>query len=199
MFQNVLVGASDHDSGLDAIALARQLVAPGGAVTLLRVQVVSRKPSADSGRAWQLAEQRRELEALADLRSSARIDAAVVSVPAASPAKGLQAFARHHNHDLIVVAASRAGEIDRLLLGDDTRDVVRNPPCAVAIAPLWYAGRDPALRDIRSPRDLIIVEAARQGPIERFLRINTLETLADRPLSPVLVRPRGRERLTSAA
>lgn len=192
MFDNVLVGVSDAEAGLDAVALSRQLVSPDGLVTLLSVQVVSRKPSADSGRTRQLAERRRELEALADLRSRARIDAAVVSVPALSVAKGLHAFARHHGHDLIVVGASRAGEIERLLIGDDTRDALRNPPCAVAVAPLSYAGWAPAFRDIRSPDDLLVVEARERGPVERFLRISTLETLADRPVSPLLVLPAGR-------
>jgi hypothetical protein len=62
MYENVLVGVRDHESGLDAIALARELVSPGGVVTLLSVQVVARQPSASSGRVRQLAEQRRELK-----------------------------------------------------------------------------------------------------------------------------------------
>jgi nucleotide-binding universal stress UspA family protein len=193
MYENVLVGVRDHESGLDAIALARELVSPGGVVTLLSVQVVGRQPSASSGRVRQLAEQRRELEGLADLRSVARIDAAVASVAARSAADGLHAFARHHGHDLIVVGASRAGDLDRLLIGDDTRDVLRNPPCAVAVAPLWYAGWAAPLRDVRTPADMLVVEAREQGPVERFLRISKLETLADRPVSPLLVVPPGEQ------
>jgi nucleotide-binding universal stress UspA family protein len=114
-------------------------------------------------------------------------------VAARSAADGLHAFARHHGHDLIVVGASRAGDLDRLLIGDDTRDVLRNPPCAVAVAPLWYAGWAAPLRDVRTPADMLVVEAREQGPVERFLRISKLETLADRPVSPLLVVPPGEQ------
>jgi nucleotide-binding universal stress UspA family protein len=189
MYENIVVGVRDHESGLDGVALARQLAAADAAVTLLHVQVVAHKLSADAGRVRQLDEQRRALQQLADLRSSARIDAAVVSVAATSAAVGLHVFARHHDHDLIVVAASRAGDIDRLLLGDDTCDVLRDAPCAVAVAPLWYSGWAAPLRNIRSVDDLLVVEADEHRPVSRFLRISTLETLADRPVSPLLVVP----------
>jgi nucleotide-binding universal stress UspA family protein len=188
MYENVLVGVRDHESGLDAIALARELLSPGGLVTLLHVQ------------GGQPTERGCELEALADLRSAASIDAAVVSVAAQSAADGLHAFARRHAHDLIVVGASRAGDLDRLLIGGDTRDVLRNPPCSVAVAPLWYAGWAAPLRDVRSADDMLVVEACEQGPAARFLPISTLGTLADRPVSPLLVRPRrGRASGLSAA
>jgi nucleotide-binding universal stress UspA family protein len=190
MYGNVLVGVRDHESGLDAIALAREVVTPDGVVTLLRVQVVRDGPLADSRRRSQLAEQRRELEALADLRSAARLDAAVVSVTAPSAADGLHAFARRHGHDLIVLGASRAGDLDRLLIGNDTREVLRDPPCPVAIAPLWYAGWAAPLRGLRSAADMLVIEAREEGPVDRFLPITTLETVADRPVSPLLVRPR---------
>ena len=147
MYENIVVGVRDHESGLDAVALARELAAAGAAVTLLHVEVAARE--------------RRALEELAALRSKARIDAAVASVPATSAAAGLHAFARHHDHDLIVVGASRAGDIDRLLLGEDTRGVIRNAPCAVAVAPLWYAGWAPSFRDVRSVDDLLLVVPAR--------------------------------------
>jgi nucleotide-binding universal stress UspA family protein len=189
MYENIVVGVRDHESGLDAVALARQLAAADATITLLHVQVVAGNPSADFNRARQLDEQRRALEGLADLRSRARIDAAVVSVTATSAAAGLHAFARHHGHDLIVVGASRAGDIDRLMIGDDTRDVLHNAPCAVALAPLWYAGWAPPLRNIRSVDDLLVIEADVHRPVSRFLRISTLERLADRPVSPVVVVP----------
>ena len=68
---------------------------------------------------------------------------------------------------------------------------MRDAPCVVAVAPLWYAGWAAPLRDFKSPADMLVVEAPEQRPLERFLRISTLETLADRPVSPLLVVPRG--------
>jgi nucleotide-binding universal stress UspA family protein len=141
MFDNVMIGVGDHDGGLDAIALARQLVSSSGSLLLVAVQLVSHKPSADSGFRREAHERRDLLEALASLRDEAEVDAQTTSVEGLSVARGLHAVARLGAADLLVVGTSRAGDVDRLLSGDDTREVVRDAPCAVAVAPLGYASR----------------------------------------------------------
>ena len=52
--------------------------------------------------------------------------------------RGLQEMARARNADLLVVGASREDEIYRDLVGDAVDDVLDDPPCAVAVAPVAY-------------------------------------------------------------
>jgi nucleotide-binding universal stress UspA family protein len=272
MFKNVLVGVGDREGGQDALALARQLVSSDGALTLVQVQVVTRKPSADSGLVREAQERQRELGMLASLRDEADVDADLASVKGLSVARGLHATARLQRADLLVVGASRAGDVDRLLVGDDTREVLRDAPCAVAVAPVGYANqvrpfkeiaiaydgspaseralavarhvaadaqaklvafqavpaeagaRDPwnpdaeiaaavntaarrigALGDVepvvrsggaaeelarfQPSVDLLVVGAHEHPRIDRFFRVSTSETLAERPASPLLVLP----------
>jgi nucleotide-binding universal stress UspA family protein len=167
MFDNVLVGVGDREGGHDALALARQLVSSDGGLTLVQVQLVTRKPSVDSGHVREAQERRRELAALASIREEARVDAQIASVEGLSVARGLHAIARVQRADLVVVGASRAGEVDRMLIGDDTREVLRDAPCAVAVAPVGYATRVRPLKEIAiaydgSPASERALEVARQ-------------------------------------
>ena len=52
--------------------------------------------------------------------------------------RGLQEMARARNADLLVIGASREDEIYRDLVGDAVYDVLDDPPCAVAVAPVAY-------------------------------------------------------------
>jgi nucleotide-binding universal stress UspA family protein len=167
MFNNVLVAVRDREGGQDALALARQLVSTDGQLTLVRVQVVTRKPSADSAHVREAHERQRELRMLELLRDEAAVDAEVASVSDLSVARGLHATARLQHADLVVVGASRANEIDRMLIGDDTREVLRDAPCAVAVAPLGYAKHARPLAEVAiaydgSPASQRALEAARQ-------------------------------------
>jgi nucleotide-binding universal stress UspA family protein len=148
MYGNVVIGVGDLEGGRDALALGRHLVSAERGLTLVQVQVVSRKPSADSGLVREAQEQERELELLALLRDEAGVDARIESVKGLSVARGLHVFARLQRADLLVVGAPRASEVDRLLIGDDTRDVLRDAPCAVAVAPVGYASRPQPFKEI---------------------------------------------------
>jgi nucleotide-binding universal stress UspA family protein len=148
MYDNVVIGVGDLEGGRDALALGRQLASSERGLTLVQVQVVSRKPSADSGLVREAQEQQRELDVLASLCDEAEMDARVASVKGLSIARGLHAFARLHRTDLLVVGASRASEVDRMLIGDDTRELLRDAPCAVAIAPVGYATPSRPLKEI---------------------------------------------------
>lgn len=49
MFEEVVVGVGDDDTGRDAVTLGNELVSGQGRITLLHVHVVSSKPAPDSG------------------------------------------------------------------------------------------------------------------------------------------------------
>jgi nucleotide-binding universal stress UspA family protein len=148
MFEIVLVGVGDPEGGADALALARQLISRQGELTLVKVQVVTRKPSPTSGLVREAQERQRELELLTSLRDEAGSDAGVASVKGLSVARGLHAFAGLQHADLLVVGASRASEVDRMLIGDDTLEVLRDAPCAVAVAPVGYASGPRPVKEI---------------------------------------------------
>jgi nucleotide-binding universal stress UspA family protein len=148
MFENVLVGVGDSQGGADALALARQLISPRGEMTLAKVQVVARKPSADSGLQREGLERVRDLAMLTALRDEANVDGQVQSVKDLSVARGLRALARAEHADLLVVGASRTGGLDRMLSGDDTQEILRGSPCPVAVAPVGYASRALPIEEI---------------------------------------------------
>jgi nucleotide-binding universal stress UspA family protein len=183
MFENVLIGVGDIEGGADALALARQLISRDGELTLVKVQVASRKPSPDSGLVREGQELERELESLASLRAEAGIDARVASVKDLSVARGLHAFADLQRVDLLVVGASRASEVDRMLIGDDTLEVLRDPPCAVAVAPVGYASGPRQVKEIGVAYDGSAasdraVALARTLAAERHARVFALQAVS---------------------
>ena len=56
MFENVVVGVKDRESGRDALALARRLAAPDGTLTLASVYVAVLVPSPDDTPGWEAGE-----------------------------------------------------------------------------------------------------------------------------------------------
>jgi nucleotide-binding universal stress UspA family protein len=153
MFDNVIVGADEAEAGRDAVALAQQLAAPEGQVTLAYVQVGAPPPDSDSAPLSLAADRRPVLEALWSLRDESHLDARVVVVETVSVAAGLHELAVRHDADLLVIGASRRDLAERTLVRDDTRAVLKNPPCPVAVAPLGYGRRPPALARIGAAYD----------------------------------------------
>jgi nucleotide-binding universal stress UspA family protein len=106
MFENVLVGVDGSANGRAAIALACALTQTGGRVTLAHVHggllrpaaVVTRGPAGD--------------EALASMallwreRAATGVAAALVSITATSPARGLHEQAARTGADLIVASGA---------------------------------------------------------------------------------------------
>lgn len=184
MFDNVLVGVGSREAGRDALALARQLVSTNGALTLVRVQVVAQKPSATSGLVREAEERRRELNMLASLRDEARVDAKLASVKGLSVARGLHAVVRRERSDLLVVAASRAGDADRMLIGDANRDVLREARCVVAVAPVGYATCARPLNEVAvaydgSPASERALELARQLAADARAKVIGFQAITD--------------------
>jgi nucleotide-binding universal stress UspA family protein len=134
MFENVLVGVDGRPGGGDAVALAAQLVAPHGRVTLAHVRQGELNPvhaitpnllSAERAASQQLL----ELE-----RAAAGIEAELVSIVALSAGQALHEQAERQHADLLVVGSCSRGAFGRAMLGDDTRAALNGAPCAVAIA-----------------------------------------------------------------
>jgi nucleotide-binding universal stress UspA family protein len=152
MFDNVvagvLTGILDDQTDRDVIALAQELVSPQGKLTLLHLHLVTAKPARDSGSLTDTAKCQQALQRLAALADELSVDAEVRCVEAHSPRRGLHEFASRRRADLVVVGASRGDENDRTFLGDDTRKVLEDAPCAVAVAPPEFAARADAIKKI---------------------------------------------------
>jgi nucleotide-binding universal stress UspA family protein len=141
MFENVIVGVKDLEAGRDAVCLAQALAARDRKLTLAHVQVAATKPAADSGAVGSAARRKEALGLLAALREESHNDAEVAWGEAPGVRQGLHEIARARNADLLVIGASRQDEIYRDLVGDAVHDVLDDPPCAVAVAPIAYYDR----------------------------------------------------------
>jgi nucleotide-binding universal stress UspA family protein len=182
MFEQLVVGIRDDQAGRDAIALTMELAAGDGAVTLLHVQVISTRPGPDSGAVGAAAKYRYAIERLTALANECAIAARVSCVEAHSPQRGLHEFASRQHADLLVVGASDRDEVGRLLLGDDTREVLEDAPCAVAIAPAGYASRAASIRTIgvaydRSVESERALELARTLAADHHAELSAFEAL----------------------
>jgi nucleotide-binding universal stress UspA family protein len=148
MFENVLVGVKNIDGDRDSLRLAQALVSQTGRLTLAYVQVVATKPAPDSGSARYAATRRYALEQVAALRDESQLDADVVCEEARSVRHGLHELVHTRHVDLLVIGASRQDDLTRDVIAEDTREVLDDAPCAVAVAPVGYASRQASLTKI---------------------------------------------------
>lgn len=135
MYSKVIVGSDPRSGGADALALAAQLAAPAATILIARVF----NPDLDLTVP--------DAPPIADARTGARPVRAEL-VPGTTPAHGLHQLARASGADLVVVGSSTRGRWARLILGDDVRQILRNAPCAVAVAPQQYAQRGGDLKQV---------------------------------------------------
>ncbi len=141
MFKTIVVGVRDVHTGRDAIALAARLRAPEDAVALFHVQVVTGRPAPDSGAVVGAAKRLTALDRLTQLADEFMIAADVAYIEARSVRHGLHEFARRRNADLLIVRASHLDELGRDFIADDTKELLDDAPCAVAVAPVGYLAR----------------------------------------------------------
>jgi nucleotide-binding universal stress UspA family protein len=127
VFDNAVVGVRDCHGGRDALELASSLLSGGGELTVLYVEVVAGGPTYESRTGPAAYE--------------ARIAAEVARIQARSVGRGLHAFAASRSADLIVIGASGGRQLKHPLRGEDPREVLEDPPCAVAVAPVGYSAR----------------------------------------------------------
>jgi nucleotide-binding universal stress UspA family protein len=139
MFANVLVGVDGRANGRDAIALATRIADPDAKITLAHAHAEALDPLHAAAPGVLREEQDASHELLESERAFAEVEAELVSVPAASPGRGLHEKAERQGADLLVVGSSERGVFGRAMLGDDTRASLNGSPCAVAIAARGYA------------------------------------------------------------
>jgi nucleotide-binding universal stress UspA family protein len=183
MFSNVVVGVKELEAGRDALCLAGPLTSANGNLTLAHVQVAAPKPAPDSGAAGAAARHQDALECLTALRDESRLDAEVVSGEARDVRPGLHEIARARGADLLVIGASREDEIYRDLVGDDAREVLDNPPCAVAVAPIGYSAGPASLRTIgvaydRSPGSDRVLAVAKTLAADRHATLSAFHAVS---------------------
>jgi len=182
MFENVLVGVDGRAGGRDAILLASQLRAPDGELTLAHVYA-GRLRSTHAMTAGMVQEQRERTASLLEAeRSATGVDAALISIEALTPGRGLHEQAEEQGADLLVVGSTSRGAWGRAMLGDDTRAALNGAPCAIAIAPLGYAAGSPSLATIGvaydgSPESVAALEAARALAASTGAVIKALEVV----------------------
>ncbi len=166
MFKNVLVGVDCRPSGRDAIALAKRLVEPHGAITLAHVYSGSYTPSRPISPGVVREEGQAAGERLEAERREADIEAELVTIQAPTPGRGLHELAEEQHADLLVLGSCHRGPFGRAMLGDDTRAALNGAPCAVAIAPTGYAVTPVAFSTVGvgydgSPESEMALETAR--------------------------------------
>src|SRR5579863_9160410 len=145
MFKDVIVAIDGRPTGRDALALARTLVAPETKISLAHVHELSPVRGASGAYGPQeTAESRALLEAE---RETAAVDAELLTITASSVGRGLHYLAAEHSADLLAVGSNPLSFVGRVVLGDATRASLIGAPCAVAVAPLGFAG---AARSISS-------------------------------------------------
>lgn len=135
MFDNVLIGVDGRQGGRDAIALAKQLAAPGADLALAHVYDWPVWRNNGLAAAIELDQ---ASEILTTERRSGEIEAALVTACCSPPARGLHELAVQRAADLLVVGSSRHALLGRALMGDDAKGAVNGAPCAIAIAPRGY-------------------------------------------------------------
>ena len=159
MFGKAIVGVDESSGGRDAIALAQQLVAPDGQLTLAHVvststwePLASRAASAARERTKPAEQDRAEemLRTARDQAGSASGRSAISTKVVWSPrvGRGLHELADIEDADLLVLGSSRRGMLGRVLVGDHTRAALNGAPCAIAVAPAGYCDHFGALRRI---------------------------------------------------
>ena len=147
MFNHIIVGVDERSGGKDAVALARDLVTPGGTITLAHVVVIYPIYAKGMNTSLDLEKAHASRELLARVSAATAITA-TVSLNSRSVGRGLHQLAETRGADLLVLGSTHQGLVGRVLVGDDTRDAMNGAPCAVAIAPSAFAEGEHVIREI---------------------------------------------------
>jgi nucleotide-binding universal stress UspA family protein len=141
MFENVVVGVDGYEAGRGAVALAGALVAGDGEIALVYVEVLQSKPTPEADTRADEEAQQFGLERLDRLRADMQLTAEVSRIESSSVRRGLDEFVAGRGGDLLVIGAGRHDPVAHMVLGDQAREVLEDPPCPVAVAPVGYAER----------------------------------------------------------
>jgi len=94
------------------------------------------------GLGWTAMEERAE-EVVRQLRDAVAPDARTAVETNRSVRRALEQVVRREHRDLLVVGSSPKAPGGQLRIGDLTRQLLGNPPCALAVAPRGFAARAP--------------------------------------------------------
>ncbi|MGZ4184727.1 MAG: universal stress protein [Solirubrobacteraceae bacterium] len=183
MFDNVIVGVNGLEGGRDAIALAVELLSPGGRLTFAFIYHVDPPMWLGLGAGYDEARREQALETLEKAAHDMEVDARLCRVGSTSVGRGLHELAEYEAADLVVVGSSRRGLVGRVLLGDDTRAALNGAPCPIAIAPAGYAEQPHLLREIGvgyngSPESEQALIVARAIANEHRARLSAFEAVS---------------------
>lgn len=152
MFSQVVVGVHERDGGRDggrdAIALAKNLVAPDGKLTFTQIWGGETLVYHSEGAALDEKEEQRALAYLEEARREALVNADLRIHVSPSVGRGLHELCDALAADLLVVGSSRRGLAGRVTMGDQMRSALNGAPCAVAIAPGGYSREPVVVREI---------------------------------------------------
>jgi nucleotide-binding universal stress UspA family protein len=141
MYADVLVGIDGTGAGRDALALAQTLAPRSGHLTLAHVRVLETPGRHGDNSALEARTRKDSIGLLSAARERAAVAAEILSVLAPNIGSGLHDVAESRGADLLVVGSCRRSAIGRILVGDNTREVLHGAPCAVAVAPCGYRKR----------------------------------------------------------
>jgi len=149
VFKRIVVGVDGREGGRDALALAGLLQrACGGELVAVYAYPYDRTVSLDSADAVEAVLQEELVAKLEAELARVGVSARPLVIADASPARVLQSFAERDRADLIVVGSPHRSGADRVLGGDVAAGTLHAAPCAVAVAPAGFAGREGALRTV---------------------------------------------------
>ena len=131
MYANVIVGVDGEPGGRNAVALAISLAASDARMTLVHVTPSgNREPHADD-----LTDEQSLRALFARELAICGGEPEITRVMARSVGAGLKRVAFENDSELIVVGSSRRHGVSRVLGRGDVKSVMRQAPCAVAVAP----------------------------------------------------------------
>ena len=131
MYARVIVGVDGEPGGRNAVALATSLAAPDARVTLVHVTPSgNREPRADD-----LTDDKSLRALFGRELAICGGEPEITRVMARSVGAGLERVAFENGSDLIVAGSSRRHGISRVLGRRDVKSVMRQAPCALALAP----------------------------------------------------------------
>lgn len=137
MYRTILVGYDGTEGGRDALALARTLRAPDGAVIVACVHPTSGR-AADERLYTLLADA--AAQTLAAARTQVHEDWLEFRTTSGhSPAHGLHVLSEELAADLVVVGSSNRAERGRVQAGSTGERLLNGSPCPVAVAPQGFA------------------------------------------------------------
>ena len=183
MFKQLVVGVDEHQGGRDAIALARQLLARDGDLTLAYVYAGDQRLYRSASPPQETSEHQHALKLLEKARNEAGGQAQLRWRACPSVGRGLHELCEMIEADLLVVGSSRRGLLGRVLIGDDTHAALHEAPCAVAIAPAGFAREPAAMQEVgvgydRSPESERAVEVARELATEVGAQLSAFQAVS---------------------